>query len=144
MLVMTLPSRAGDGAAESVFSISHQGATADRLGAAVNHACVVGTCQGTTADCQSTAINHRGVTTDHQGPVIDSQGAITDRHGVADLAAPKPKRLSLRDVLIAEAIHLDVWIFTPTPRWAPTVVVYDNNFLGGGHKIKRMMVTHKT
>jgi hypothetical protein len=93
--VMTLPSHAGNGAAESVLSISHQGAAADRLGAAVNHACVISACQGTTADRQSTTINHRGVTTDHQGPVIDSQGAITDRHGAADLAAPKPKRLSL-------------------------------------------------
>jgi hypothetical protein len=26
-----------------------------------------------------------------------------------------------------EAIDLDVWIFTPTPKWAPTVIVYDND-----------------
>jgi hypothetical protein len=37
------------------------------------------------------------------------------------------KRLSLRDVLMAKAIDLDVWIFTPVPRWALTVVVCDND-----------------
>jgi hypothetical protein len=26
-----------------------------------------------------------------------------------------------------EAINLNVWIFTPTPRWAPTIVVCDND-----------------
>jgi hypothetical protein len=26
-----------------------------------------------------------------------------------------------------EAIDLDVWIFAPAPRWAPTVVVCDND-----------------
>jgi hypothetical protein len=28
---------------------------------------------------------------------------------------------------MVEAIDLDVWIFTPAPWWAPTVVVYDND-----------------
>jgi hypothetical protein len=37
------------------------------------------------------------------------------------------KRLSLRDVLIVEAIDLDVWIFTPAPRWALTVIFCDND-----------------
>jgi hypothetical protein len=30
-------------------------------------------------------------------------------------------------VLIVEAIDLDVYIFTSTPWWAPTVVVYEND-----------------
>jgi hypothetical protein len=30
-------------------------------------------------------------------------------------------------VVIMEAINLDIWIFTPAPRWAPTVLVYDND-----------------
>jgi hypothetical protein len=28
---------------------------------------------------------------------------------------------------VAEAINLDIWIFTPAPQWAPTVVVCDND-----------------
>jgi hypothetical protein len=29
--------------------------------------------------------------------------------------------------LIVDAIDLDVWIFTPAPRWTPTVVFCDND-----------------
>jgi hypothetical protein len=35
--------------------------------------------------------------------------------------------LSRREVLIVEAINLNVRILTPTPRWVPTFVVYDND-----------------
>jgi hypothetical protein len=51
--------------------------------------------------------------------------------GAADLAVLRPKRISLQDVLIMEAIDLDVWIFMPAPRWTPTIMVYDNEFIWG-------------
>jgi hypothetical protein len=44
-----------------------------------------------------------------------------------DVAVDSQKRLSLQKVLIVEAIDLDVWIFTPAPQWAPTVMVCDND-----------------
>jgi hypothetical protein len=44
-----------------------------------------------------------------------------------DVAADRQKRLSLREVLIVEAINLNIWIFIPAPRWTPTVVVCDND-----------------
>jgi hypothetical protein len=37
------------------------------------------------------------------------------------------KMLSLQDVLMVEAIDLNIWIFMLAPRWTPTVVVCDNN-----------------
>jgi hypothetical protein len=54
----------------------------------------------------------QGVIIDHLGAIVNRLGAAADHLG----AAPRPKRLSLRDVLIVEAINLDVWIFTPAPR----------------------------
>jgi hypothetical protein len=45
--------------------------------------------------------------------------------------------------LIVEAIDLDVWIFMPTPRWASTIMVYDNEFIWGDHEIERTMVTQE-
>jgi hypothetical protein len=47
--------------------------------------------------------------------------------GHRDFTVNHQKRFSLRDVLIVEAINLDVWISTPVPWWAPTVMVYDND-----------------
>jgi hypothetical protein len=46
------------------------------------------------------------------------------------------KRLLLQDVLIMEAINLDVWIFMPSPRRAPAMMVYDNDLEWGGHEIE--------
>jgi hypothetical protein len=43
-----------------------------------------------------------------------------------------------------EAIDLIIWIFTPAPRWAPTVIVYDIDLESGGHEIERTMVTQET
>jgi hypothetical protein len=37
------------------------------------------------------------------------------------------KRLSQRDVLMVEAINLDILIFTPGPRCLPTIVDCDND-----------------
>jgi hypothetical protein len=73
--------------------------------------------------------DHQDVVANYLGVVIDRQGVVADRQGAADLAALRPKRLSLRDVLIMEAIDLDVQIFTPGPRWAPTIEVYDNDLV---------------
>jgi hypothetical protein len=35
--------------------------------------------------------------------------------------------LSLPDVLMVDDIDLDVWIFMPSPRWTPIVMVCDND-----------------
>jgi hypothetical protein len=47
--------------------------------------------------------------------------------GRRDVTDDHRKRLSLREVLIVEAIDLDVWIFMPAPWWVPTIMVYVNN-----------------
>jgi hypothetical protein len=78
-----------------------------------------------TVEVPPLTVENRGVVADCTGVIIDRQGAIAGRQGAVDLAALRPKRLSLQDVLIMEVIDLDEWIFTPTPRWVPTVVVYD-------------------
>jgi hypothetical protein len=75
---------------------------------------------GAVGDHQSATVNYLGAADSHQGAIISCQGAV-------DIAAAKPKKLSLREVLIMEVIDLDIWIFTPTPRWAPTVMVCDND-----------------
>jgi hypothetical protein len=106
------PSHAGDGAADLVLAVTRKGAATDRQGAAAD---------------RKGNVDHWGVITDCQGAAIDRQGVAAERQGAIDLAASRSKRLSLRYVLIMEAIDLDIWIFTPTPRWAPTVVIYDND-----------------
>jgi hypothetical protein len=80
-----------------------QGAVVDHKGAAFDRQAGH---QSVVADCPSATTNCQGVAADHQDVVIDLQGVV-------DLVALKPKRLSLRDVLIVEAIDLDEWIFTP-------------------------------
>jgi hypothetical protein len=60
-----------------------------------------------------------------------------------DVTNDHQKRLSLCEVLIVEAIDLDVWIFMPTPRWVSTIMVYDNEFIWGDHEIERTMVTQE-
>jgi hypothetical protein len=72
-------------------------------------------------------VDHWGVITDCEGAPINRQGATAECQDAIDLAVSRSKRLSLRDVLIVEAIDLDIWIFTPASQWAPTVVVYDND-----------------
>jgi hypothetical protein len=62
-----------------------------------------------------------------QGVVANCKGVIVSHHGVADLGAPRSKRISVRDVLIVEAIDLNVWIFTLAPHWAPTIMVCDKD-----------------
>jgi hypothetical protein len=60
-------------------------------------------------------------------PVTRVLSLSTDYQGATNLVAPKQKKLSLREVLIMEAIDLNVWIFMPAPWWVPTVMVYDND-----------------
>jgi hypothetical protein len=95
---------AGDGTVESVLVIAHQGTTTDCQGAAIDR-------QGATADCQGAIADRQGATVDHHGVVTDRQGADAGR----------------QDVLLVEAIDLDVWIFTLAPKWVPTIMVYDND-----------------
>jgi hypothetical protein len=78
--------------------------------------------QGVVANCLGAAVNCQGVVTSRQGVIADCQGVI-------DLAALRPKSLSLQDVLFVEVIDLDIWIFMPNPRWASTVIVYDNDLV---------------
>jgi hypothetical protein len=47
--------------------------------------------------------------------IIEVPLSATNCLGDVDLVVLKPKRISLRDVLIVEAIDLDVRIFTPAP-----------------------------
>jgi hypothetical protein len=85
MLVMTLPSRTGNGTAESVLAITCQGTAADCQGAVVDH-------QGATANCQHTD-------TDCHGSTVDRQGVDAGCQDVADLAALRPKKaLTMRCV----------------------------------------------
>jgi hypothetical protein len=85
--------------------------------------------QGVVANCLGAAVNCQGVVTSRQGVIADCQGVIADCQGVIDLAALRPKSLSLQDVLFVEVIDLDIWIFMPNPRWASTVIVYDNDLV---------------
>jgi hypothetical protein len=78
--------------------------------------------QGVVANCLGAAVNCQCVVTSRQGVIADCQGVI-------DLAALRPKSLSLQDVLFVEVIDLDIWIFMPNPRWASTVIVYDNDLV---------------
>jgi hypothetical protein len=78
-----------------------------------------------TVEVPPLTVENRGVVADCTGVIIDRQGAIAGRQGAVDLAALRLRRLSLQDVLIMEVIDLDKWIFTSTPRWVPTVMVYD-------------------
>jgi hypothetical protein len=73
MLVTMLLSHAGDGAAESVLTIAHQGAAADHQGVAAGR-------QGATVDYQGAATDHQGIVAGHQGATIDRQ---VDRQGAA-------------------------------------------------------------
>jgi hypothetical protein len=68
-----------------------------------------------------------GVVVDRLVVTINHQGAVIGHQGAVDIVALKSKKLSLRKVLIVEVINLDVWIFTPVPRWTLTVVIYDND-----------------
>jgi hypothetical protein len=51
-LVMTQPSHAGDGAAESMLVVAHLGAAVDCQGAAINHPGAASDHQGAAADCR--------------------------------------------------------------------------------------------
>jgi hypothetical protein len=79
-LVTTRPRHAGDSAAESMLGIASLGTTVDHTGAA--------------------SARHVVAT--------DFKGVIIGRQGVTDLVVSRPKRLSVREVLIVEAIDLDV------------------------------------
>jgi hypothetical protein len=114
-------SHAGDGTFESVLTITCQGATIDHPGTVVD-------CQGADVDHPSATDTHQNAVFDHLGVAGIHQGAAGDCQGVSDLAALRTKRLSLRDVLIMEAINLDLRIFMPAPWWVPTITFYDNDF----------------
>jgi hypothetical protein len=43
-----------------------------------------------------------------------------------------------------EVIDLDVWIFMSAPRWAPIIMVYNNELIRGDHEFERTMVTQET
>jgi hypothetical protein len=64
--------------------------------------------QGVVADCQGAAADHHSSITSHQGAAANCLGAIIGHQGAADLAVLRLKRFSLQDVLIKEAIDLDV------------------------------------
>jgi hypothetical protein len=63
----------------------------------------------------------------YKGAATDCKGATIDHQGVADLAVLRSEKLLLRDVFIMEAINLNIWIFTPAPQWAPTIMLRDIN-----------------
>jgi hypothetical protein len=158
MLVKTLSSPACDGAAESMMAVARQGATVDRLGVTADRQGATGARQGAVVGClgvavdrlgavdarQATVVDHRGVVADREGAVVDRQGAAANRRGatddcwsarcrcrlsVAKMSLTTVEKGSRYEVLIVEAIDLDVWIFTPAPQWAPTVVPYDNDLV---------------
>jgi hypothetical protein len=95
-LVMTRLSRVGDGVSESMLGVAHLGAAADRQGAAVDR-------QGPVA--------YRRVpppTVRVPSPAGRVLSSTADCQGVIDLVALKPKKLLLREVLIVQAINLNV------------------------------------
>jgi hypothetical protein len=155
MLVMMLLSHAGNGVAESMLAISHQGTTADRhvLSSTIK-------VPPPTANIPTSAIRVPPSTvrvppptanvsspTVRVPPPIAKVSSLTVRvpHSIVKVPSPTAKvsspavkmslilqswgqkRFSLWDVLMVEAIDLDVWMFTPAPRWVPTVMVYDND-----------------
>jgi hypothetical protein len=84
-------------------------------------------CRRHSSRCRwSSGCNHRPL-----GCHVDYQRFIASHQGTADLAVSRAKRLSLWDVLIVEAIDLNVWIFTLATWWASTIMVYDNDFVWG-------------
>jgi hypothetical protein len=79
-------------------------------------------------------VNRPGATGDRQGAATDRKGAAADHpDAIANHQLPLilqcrgQKRLSLRDMLIMEAIDLNVWIFTAAARWVPTIMIYGND-----------------
>jgi hypothetical protein len=87
-LVTTRPSHAGDDAAESMLAVIRLGATANHQGAIDDRPGVIVDRPGATDDHPGVVTNRKGATANHQGAAIDCPGA-------ADIAAPKPKKLSL-------------------------------------------------
>jgi hypothetical protein len=95
-LVMTRLSRVGDGVSESMLGVARLGAAADHQGAAVDR-------QGPVA--------YRRVpppTVRVPSPAGRVLSSTIDCQGAVDLVALKPKKLLLREVLIVEAINLNV------------------------------------
>jgi hypothetical protein len=135
-----------------------QGAVGARQGATVVRQVATDALQGAAADRQGAVGAHQAAA-DHQGAANARQGAATDCQGVVDLTMPKSKkalitrgvdcgghyikvplilqhrsrkRLSLREVLIVEAIDLDIMDLHASPtKSTPIVVVYDSEFIWG-------------
>jgi hypothetical protein len=138
--------------------VAHQGAVGARQGATVGRQVATDALQGAAADCQGAVGAHQAAA-DHQGAANARQGAATNCQGVVDLTMLKPKkalitrgvdcgghyikvplnlqhrsrkRLSLREVLIVEAIDLDIMDLHASPtKSTPIVVVYDSEFIWG-------------
>jgi hypothetical protein len=99
----------------------HQGAIIDRLG-------LTGICQVVTADRQGAAADCQGATTDCQGATHDCWSlGCRCRLPVTEMSPPITEKGSHYEVLTMEVIDLDVWIFTLTLRWVPTVMVCDSD-----------------
>jgi hypothetical protein len=82
---------------------------------------------------QGDVIDRPGVIADHQGVVADCPSVTDDcwssgcrcRLPVAKMSPSTAEKGSRYEIV--EAIDLDVWIFTPIPQWASTVMVCDND-----------------
>jgi hypothetical protein len=156
MLLIMLPCRTGNGTAESVLAVAHQGTIADHQGAVVDHQSPATDCQHTNAirqdaavdrqgaavDCQGAVAGHQGVAVDCQGATADRQGVVTSRQDVVDLAALRPKKaLATRCVDDGghRSRHMNLHA-GPTVCVKFVTMIYSR----GGHKIERTMVTHET
>jgi hypothetical protein len=120
-LETTRLSHSSNGAAESMLGIARLGAAADHQGGTVDRPGAADAHQGVVADYKG-VVDCRGITADRQGAVVGRQGTTADCQGaITGRRMPSPTvRVSSPAV---EANDLGVWIFKPTLRWAPTVVV---------------------
>jgi cell division septation protein DedD len=141
MLVMMLPIHARDGTTESVLDVACQGTTADHQGAVIDRhgAPPIANIPTPAIRVPSSTVKVPPPTAKVPSPTVKApQSTVRVSPPSAKVPSPTIKMplilqcqgrnwLLLWDVFIVEAINLTIWIFTPAPRWAPTVMVYDNN-----------------
>jgi hypothetical protein len=108
-LVTMRPSHANDDAAESMPVVAHLGGTDNHQGAVINHLDATSDRQGATTNCMVLLL------------------ATKVPPSTAECRQQSLGCHRRRDMLIVEAINLDILIFTTAPWWAPTIMVCDND-----------------
>jgi hypothetical protein len=145
--VMSLPSRAGDGDAKSMFTVArcrcqvmprgchHRPSRCSHWLLTTEMPPLTVRVQPLTIEVPPLTLRVPPLTTINWSGIIDCQGAATVYrpsrcHHRLWGCSRRPswlERLSLWDVMIMEATDLNVWIFTHAPRRAPTIIIYDND-----------------